>query len=65
MKRGAVIMPAGKRGFVALYPKTGTMMQGEMIEETAADRRETALPYLVGYPKLAFAAFRSLFVPIN
>jgi len=42
----AVLTPAEEGGFVALNPETGTMTQGETVEEAVANLKEATVLYL-------------------
>lgn len=50
MQVTAVLNPAEEGGFVALNPETGTMSQGETIEEALANLREAVELYLEEFP---------------
>lgn len=46
----AVLNPAEEGGYVALNPETGTVSQGETIEEALASLREAVELYLEEFP---------------
>ena len=46
MQLTAVLTPANQGGFVALNPETGTVSQGETVEEALANLNEATLLYL-------------------
>jgi predicted RNase H-like HicB family nuclease len=46
MQVTAVLTPAEEGGFVALNPETGTVSQGESVEEAVANLREAVELYL-------------------
>jgi predicted RNase H-like HicB family nuclease len=50
MQVTAVLTPAEEGGFVALNPETGTVSQGETIEEAMANLREAVELYLEEFP---------------
>ena len=50
MQVTAVLNPAEDGGFVALNPETGTVSQGETIEEAVANLREAVELYLEDFP---------------
>lgn len=50
MQVTAVLNPAEEGGFVALNPETGTVSQGESIEEAFANLREAVELYLEEFP---------------
>lgn len=50
MQVTAVLNPAAEGGFVALNPETGTVSQGETIEEALANLREAVELYLEEFP---------------
>ena len=50
MQVTAVLTPAEEGGFVALNPETGTVSQGETIEEAIANLREAVELYLEEFP---------------
>jgi predicted RNase H-like HicB family nuclease len=50
MQVTAVLTPAEEGGFVALNPETGTVSQGETIEEAVANLREALELYLEEFP---------------
>lgn len=50
MQVTAVLTPAGEGGFVALNPETGTVSQGDTIEEAIANLREAVELYLEEFP---------------
>ena len=50
MQVTAVLNPAEEGGFVALNPETGTVSQGDTIEEAIANLREAVELYLEEFP---------------
>jgi predicted RNase H-like HicB family nuclease len=50
MQVTAVLTPAEEGGFVALNPETGTVSQGDSIEEAVANLREAVELYLEEFP---------------
>jgi predicted RNase H-like HicB family nuclease len=50
MQVTAVLTPADEGGYVALNPETGTMSQGDTIEEAIANLREAVELYLEEFP---------------
>ena len=50
MQVTAVLTPAEEGGYVAHNPETGTMSQGETIEEAIANLREAVELYLEEFP---------------
>jgi predicted RNase H-like HicB family nuclease len=50
MQVTAVLTPAEEGGFVALNPETGTVSQGESVEEAVANLREAVELYLEDFP---------------
>ncbi|MEO6064107.1 MAG: type II toxin-antitoxin system HicB family antitoxin [Thermoflexales bacterium] len=50
MELSAVLTPALEGGFVALNPETGTVSQGETVEEALANLREATELYLEEFP---------------
>lgn len=50
MQVTAVLTPADEGGYVALNPETGTVSQGETIEEAVANLREAVELYLEDFP---------------
>jgi predicted RNase H-like HicB family nuclease len=46
----AVLIPAPEGGFTALNPETGTMTEGETVEEALANLREATAVYLEEFP---------------
>lgn len=50
MQVTAVLNPAEEGGYVALNPETGTVSQGETIEEAIANLREAVELYLEEFP---------------
>ncbi len=50
MQLTAVITPAEEGGFVAFNPETGTVSQGETIEQAVAHLREATTLYLEEAP---------------
>ena len=50
MQVTAVLTPAEEGGVVALTPETGTVSQGETIEEAVANLREAVELYLEEFP---------------
>jgi predicted RNase H-like HicB family nuclease len=50
MQVTAVLTPAEEGGFVALNPETGTVSQGDTIEEAVANLREALELYLEEFP---------------
>ena len=53
MQLTAVLSPAEEGGFVALNPETGTVSQGETVEEAIANLREATTLYLQEFPLAA------------
>jgi predicted RNase H-like HicB family nuclease len=51
MQVTAVLTPADEGGYVALNPETGTVSQGETIEEAIANLREAVELYLEDFPR--------------
>ena len=50
MQVTAVLTPAEEGGYVAHNPETGTVSQGETIEEAIANLREAVQLYLEEFP---------------
>jgi len=50
MELSAVLTPALEGGFVALNPETGTVSQGETVEEALVNLREATQLYLEEFP---------------
>ena len=50
MQVTAVLTPADEGGYVALNPETGTVSQGETIEDAIANLREAVELYLEDFP---------------
>lgn len=50
MQVTAVLNPAEDGGFVALNPETGTVSQGDTVEEAIANLREAVELYLEEFP---------------
>jgi predicted RNase H-like HicB family nuclease len=50
MQVTAVLNPAEEGGFVALNPETGTVSQGDSIEQAIANLREAVELYLEEFP---------------
>ena len=50
MQVTAVLTPSDEGGFVALNPETGTVSQGDTIEEAIANLREAVELYLEEFP---------------
>ena len=50
MQVTAVLTPADEGGYVALNPETGTVSQGDTIEEAIANLREAVELYLEEFP---------------
>lgn len=50
MELSAVLTPAIEGGFVALNPETGTVSQGETVEEALVNLREATELYLEEFP---------------
>ena len=50
MQVTAVLTPSDGGGFVALNPETGTVSQGDTIEEAIANLREAVELYLEEFP---------------
>lgn len=53
MELTAVLSPAEEGGYVALNPETGTMTQGETVEEALANLQEATTLYLSEFPLFA------------
>lgn len=53
MQLTAVLTPAEEGGFVALNPETGTVSQGETVEEAIANLREATTLYIAEFPLAA------------
>lgn len=53
MQLTAVLSPAEEGGFVALNPETGTVSQGETVEEAIANLREATALYIEEFPLAA------------
>lgn len=53
MQLTAVLSPAEEGGFVALNPETGTVSQGETVEEAIANLREATTLYIEEFPLTA------------
>ena len=56
MQVTAVLTPAEEGGYVALNPETGTVSQGETIEEAIANLREAVELYLEEFPMIFHGA---------
>ncbi len=56
MQVTAVLNPAEEGGFVALNPETGTVSQGDTIEEAIANLREAVELYLDEFPMTFYGA---------
>lgn len=50
MELTAVLTPAEEGGYIALNPETGTMTQGETVEEAISNLQEATALYLAEYP---------------
>ena len=50
MQLTAVLTPAEEGGFVALNPETGTVSQGETVEQAIANLREATALYIEEFP---------------
>ena len=50
MRVTAVLIPAYEGGFVAHNPETGTVSQGEIVEDAMANLREAVELYLETFP---------------
>ncbi len=50
MQVTAVLTPAPEGGYVALNPETGTVSQGENVEEAVSNLREAVELYLEVFP---------------
>ena len=50
MELTAVLTPAEEGGFVALNPETGTITQGDSIEDAIANLKEATSLYLDEFP---------------
>lgn len=50
MQVTAVLTPADEGGYVALNPDTGTVSQGESVEEAVANLREAVELFLESFP---------------
>ncbi len=50
MKLTAVLTPAVEGGYCALNPETGTVSQGETVEEAVGNLREAVELYLEVFP---------------
>ena len=50
MQVTAVLTPAPEGGYVALNPETGTISQGETVEEAVSNLREAVELYLEVFP---------------
>ena len=50
MNLTAVLTPADEGGFFGMNPETGTMTQGETVEEALASLREATVLYLEEFP---------------
>ncbi|BBL35211.1 hypothetical protein Nstercoris_01473 [Nitrosomonas stercoris] len=46
----AVLLPATEGGFTALNPETGTISQGETVEEALANLQEATELYIEEFP---------------
>jgi len=51
MELSAVLTPAEEGGFVALNPETGTVSQGETVDEALANLRGATELYLKEFPR--------------
>ncbi len=49
----AVLTPAEEGGFVALNPETGTVSQGDTVEQAIANLREATTLYIEEFPLAA------------
>ena len=56
MQVTAVLNPAEDGGFVALNPETGTVSQGETIEDALVNLREAVELYLEEFPMIFHGA---------
>lgn len=54
MQVTAVLTPATEGGFTAFNPETGTVSQGESLDEALANLREAVELYLEEFPELRF-----------
>jgi predicted RNase H-like HicB family nuclease len=65
MKMTAVLTPDANGGYCALNPETGTVSQGETVEEAVANLREAVELYVEEFPgaqrKGNYAAFVTTF----
>lgn len=50
----ALLLPAPEGGFTAMNPETGTMSQGESVEEAIANLREATELFLEEFPQQVF-----------
>lgn len=55
MQVTAVLTPAAEGGFTAFNPETGTVSEGETLDEALANLREAVELYLEEFPDLRFA----------
>jgi len=67
MQVTAVLTPAPEGGYTALNPETGTVSEGETVEEAIANLREAVTLYLEEFPlRLSGAAVVTTFdVAVN
>ena len=54
MQVTAVLTPAAEGGFTGFNPETGTVSQGESLNEALANLREAVELYLEEFPDLRF-----------
>ena len=54
MQVTAVLTPAAEGGFTGFNPETGTVSQGESLDEALANLREAVELYLEEFPDLRF-----------
>ena len=50
MELTAVLTPAEEGGYIALNPETGTVTQGETVEEAISNLQEATALYLSEFP---------------
>jgi predicted RNase H-like HicB family nuclease len=62
MKLTAVLTPAAEGGYCALNPETGTVSQGESVEQSIENLREAVELYLEAFPSAARASDAAPFV---
>lgn len=55
MQATAILTAAVEGGYTALNPETGTVSQGETVEEALGNLREAVALYLDEFPDTAFA----------